>query len=89
MPRSGSSAVCCGNPCWANCDDDTKRWQVERLEEARETGAGRLVTACPKCYVHLSCAQKDYGTHKDREKIPLIDLNVLAASRIVRTGKGQ
>ena len=45
------------------------------------------MTACPKCYVHLSCAQKDYGTHKDRKKIPLIDLNVLAASRIVKRAK--
>lgn len=82
MQRSGKSSACCGNPCWANCDDDTKRWQVERLKEARETGAGTLVTACPKCYVHLSCAQKDYGTHKGRERIPLVDLHVLAASRI-------
>ena len=82
MPRSGTSSACCGNPCWANCDDDTKKWQVERLKEARDTGSGILVTACPKCYVHLSCAQKDYGTHKDREKIQLIDLHVLAASRL-------
>jgi heterodisulfide reductase subunit D len=82
MPRSGTSSACCGNPCWANCDDATKKWQVERLKEARETGAGTLVTACPKCFVHLSCAQKEYGTHKGRERIPLIDLQVLAASRL-------
>jgi heterodisulfide reductase subunit D len=89
MPRSGPSAVCCGNPCWANCDDDTKRWQVERLNEARETGADALVTACPKCFVHLSCAQKDYGTHKGRERIRLMDLHVLAASKIVVAKKVQ
>jgi Fe-S oxidoreductase len=88
MPRSGTSSACCGNPCWANCDDDTKRWQVERLREARETGAGMLVTACPKCYVHLSCAQKEYGTHKGRERIALIDLHVLAASRILKANRG-
>ena len=87
MPRSGTSSACCGNPCWANCGDDTKRWQVERLKEAMDTGAGTLVTACPKCFVHLSCAQKDYGTHKDRKKIPLIDLHVLAASRIDRASE--
>jgi heterodisulfide reductase subunit D len=87
MPRSGTSSACCGNPCWANCDDDTKRWQVDRLTEARETGAEALVTACPKCYVHLSCAQKDYGTHRDRPRIPLIDLHVLAASRLVKGDK--
>jgi Fe-S oxidoreductase len=85
MPRSGTSSACCGNPCWANCDDDTKRWQVDRLKEAIETGAGKLVTACPKCFVHLSCAQKNYGTHQGRDRIPIIDLYVLAASRIVKT----
>jgi heterodisulfide reductase subunit D len=87
MPRSGRSSACCGNPCWANCDADTKKWQVDRLREARETGAGTLVTACPKCYVHLSCAQKDYGTHKDRERIPIVDLHVLAASRLSKKDK--
>jgi Fe-S oxidoreductase len=87
MPRSGASSACCGNPCWANCDDDTKRWQVERLKEARDTGAETLVTACPKCFVHLSCAQKDYGSHKDRERIPLMDLHVLAASRLRNSDK--
>jgi heterodisulfide reductase subunit D len=86
MERSGTSSSCCGNPCWANCDDDTKKWQVDRLKEARETGAGTLVTACPKCFVHLSCAQKDQGTHRGRERIPIVDLHVLAASRIVKKG---
>ena len=84
MERSGTASSCCGNPCWANCDDDTKKWQVERLKEARRTGAGTLVTACPKCYVHLSCAQKDQGNHRERERIPIMDLHVLAASRIVK-----
>ena len=29
------------------------------LTEAKETGAQILVTACPKCQVHLTCAMKD------------------------------
>jgi Fe-S oxidoreductase len=32
---------------------------VERLNEALETGAGTLVTACPKCNIHLRCAMRD------------------------------
>jgi Fe-S oxidoreductase len=32
---------------------------VDRLREARKTGAEVLVTACPKCRIHLSCAMKD------------------------------
>jgi Fe-S oxidoreductase len=30
--------------------------QVERLQEAIQTGAQTLVTACPKCQIHLMCA---------------------------------
>ena len=30
--------------------------QLERLLEAKATGAQTLVTACPKCQIHLNCA---------------------------------
>jgi Fe-S oxidoreductase len=52
------------------------------LEEARSTGAERLVTACPKCLIHLSCAQKEMGTYVGRPRIELVDLFSLAASRL-------
>jgi Fe-S oxidoreductase len=32
---------------------------VERLREARATGAETLVTACPKCQIHFRCAMED------------------------------
>ena len=32
---------------------------MRRLAEARKTGASVLVTACPKCVIHLRCAQAD------------------------------
>lgn len=77
MPRNREMAACCGSTCFVQCDENVKRWQTHRLAEARETGAEELITACPKCMVHLSCAQKDFGTHKDRPKIKLRDLSVL------------
>lgn len=59
MRRSGPGAVCCAGGTWSHCDRFAKTIQVERLREARETGARVLVTACPKCQVHFRCAMKD------------------------------
>ncbi|MCP4246914.1 MAG: hypothetical protein GY778_07680, partial [bacterium] len=44
---------------WSNCDRFAKQIQVERLREAKATGAEVLVTACPKCQVHFKCAMND------------------------------
>jgi heterodisulfide reductase subunit D len=59
MRRSGPAAMCCAGGTWSNCDRFAKQIQVERLREARATGAEMLVTACPKCQIHFRCAMKD------------------------------
>jgi Fe-S oxidoreductase len=59
MGRSGAKAACCAGGTWSNCDRFAKQIQVERLREARATGAEVLVTACPKCQIHFQCAMKD------------------------------
>jgi Fe-S oxidoreductase len=59
MRRSGRSAACCAGGTWSNCDRFAKKIQVDRLREARATGAEVMVTACPKCQVHFRCAMKD------------------------------
>jgi Fe-S oxidoreductase len=59
MRRSGSKAACCAGGTWSNCDRFAKQIQVDRLREARATGAEILVTACPKCQIHFRCAMKD------------------------------
>ncbi len=59
MRRSRGSAACCAGGAWTSCDRHSKQLQVERLREARATGAEVLVTACPKCQIHLRCAMKD------------------------------
>jgi len=56
MERNRENAVCCGTTGWSNCSSCSKQIQVERLREAKATGAQTLVTACPKCRIHLSCA---------------------------------
>ncbi len=59
MRESGSAAVCCGNSAWTGCDAFSKALQVKRLAQARETGCDLLLTACPKCQIHLRCAMED------------------------------
>jgi Fe-S oxidoreductase len=56
MERSREAATCCGGTAWIECGTTVKCLQNERLAEASETGAERLVTACPKCDIHLRCA---------------------------------
>lgn len=56
MERSRENALCCGTSGWVNCSTGSKQIQVERLTEAVATGADYLVTACPKCQIHLTCA---------------------------------
>jgi Fe-S oxidoreductase len=59
MENSGRSAICCGNNAFINCDVFSKRVQVQRLREARATRADLLITACPKCMIHLTCTMRD------------------------------
>jgi len=59
MSRSGAAAVCCAGGTWSNCDRFAKQIQVERLREARATGAEVMATACPKCRIHFRCAMQD------------------------------
>ena len=58
MARNRAGSQCCGGGNWAHCDGATRRFQDERLAEARATGAAELVTSCPRCLIHLRCAQE-------------------------------
>jgi Fe-S oxidoreductase len=59
MRHAGVAAMCCAGGTWSHCDRFAKHIQVERLREARATGAEVLAAACPKCRIHLACAMKD------------------------------
>lgn len=59
MERSRNTSLCCGTSCWTTCGQVSKNIQVERLQQARQTGADLLVTACVKCQIHFRCAQQD------------------------------
>jgi len=81
MRRSGKGAICCAGGPWSSCDRFAKQVQVERLKEARETGADLLVTSCPKCQVHFKCAMQD-PILKDELAIELGDIAQLVADAL-------
>ncbi|MDY6918273.1 MAG: (Fe-S)-binding protein [Chloroflexota bacterium] len=58
MEQSREKALCCGSSPWAFCGVVNRQIQEQRLAQAGATGAEVLVTACPKCQIHLKCAQR-------------------------------
>jgi len=59
MQRNKENALCCGTSAWMECSSCSKAMQMDRLQEATQTGAQTLITACPKCQIHLTCAQSN------------------------------
>ena len=81
MTHNRKSSLCCGTSCWTSCGQVNKKAQVERLEEAKSTGAELLITACIKCQIHLKCAQNDPILGEDIQ-INIRDLTTLIAEQI-------
>jgi heterodisulfide reductase subunit D len=81
MERTRNTSLCCGTSCWTSCGQVSKNIQVERLREARATGAELLVTACVKCQIHFRCAQDDPAL-RDEIGIEIRDLATLVAERL-------
>jgi Fe-S oxidoreductase len=59
MEDNRERAMCCGSTAWVNCSGCSKLIQREKLRQARETGAHVMLTTCPKCQIHLTCAARD------------------------------
>ncbi|MEW6092518.1 MAG: (Fe-S)-binding protein [Chloroflexota bacterium] len=81
MERNRASSQCCGTSCWRACGQVSKGIQVERLQEAKATGAETLVTTCLKCQIHLKCAQND-PILGEKIAIEIRDLTTLVAERL-------
>jgi Fe-S oxidoreductase len=88
MARSGPRSVCCAGGPWSSCDRFAKAIQVERLREARRTGADVMITSCPKCQVHFACAMNDPNLG-EAIKIEMRDLTELVAQALEPAEGGQ
>ncbi|MFA4836260.1 MAG: (Fe-S)-binding protein [Dehalococcoidia bacterium] len=81
MSHHRSMALCCGTQSWMNCGAVNKQIQVELLREAKATGADMLLTACPKCQIHLKCAMRDEKPGQDIQ-IEIEDIARFIASAV-------
>ncbi|WP_022664471.1 (Fe-S)-binding protein [Desulfospira joergensenii] len=82
MEHNRENAVCCGTTGWMQCSSCSKAMQIQRLKEAETVGAQAIITACPKCQIHLTCARKN--TDHD---IKIIDLASFLTDHLVQ-GQG-
>lgn len=81
MQNNSNASICCGNCAWTGCDAFSKALQVKRLRQAHDTGSDLLITACPKCQIHLRCAMEDPFLEEELS-IEMMDLTGLIAKTI-------
>lgn len=74
MENNHERSLCCGANPWAYCNSVNRQVQGQRLIQAEKTNAEILVTACPKCQIHLKCAQKS-----EDSKVTQIEIQDLAS----------
>ncbi|MBN1954456.1 MAG: (Fe-S)-binding protein [Anaerolineae bacterium] len=74
MRHNREKALCCGSTGWVNCGRCAKGIQMTRLGQAQASSARRMITTCPKCRIHLTCALKDAGAEFDLKLEDLTDL---------------
>lgn len=71
MEDNRERTMCCGSTAWVNCSGCSKLIQKEKLHQARETGARVMLTTCPKCQIHLTCASRDLDAE---QAVDVVDL---------------
>jgi len=81
MAHWGRGSICCAGSTWSNCDRYAKHIQVDRLREARATGAELMATCCPKCQIHFRCAMQDPNL-KEEIEIEMRDVTELVAEAL-------
>jgi Fe-S oxidoreductase len=81
MQRNGTKGMCCGAGgarMWMEESIGTKV-NDERAVEAISTGATRVATACPFCYIMLDDGVKAAGADEDQVKVADIAIHLLDA----------
>ena len=80
-PRNGTKGMCCGAGgarMWME-EHVGKQVNVERSQELLATGASRIATACPFCYIMIDDGVKGQGVEDDQVRVADIAIHVLEA----------
>ena len=81
MQRNGTQGMCCGAGgarMWMEENTGTKV-NDERAAEAISTGASRVATACPFCYIMLDDGVKGAGYTEDQVRVADVSIHLLEA----------
>jgi Fe-S oxidoreductase len=86
--RNGTKGMCCGAGGARMWMEETIGTKVndERSQELVETGASRIATACPFCYVMMDDGVKGHGFEEQDVKVADIAMHVLEA---IEAGESQ
>jgi Fe-S oxidoreductase/nitrate reductase gamma subunit len=81
MQRNGTKGMCCGAGGARMWMEESIGVKVndERAKEAISTGASRVATACPFCYIMLDDGVKAAGKDEDEVKVADISIHLLDA----------
>jgi Fe-S oxidoreductase/nitrate reductase gamma subunit len=80
-PRNGTKGMCCGAGgarMWME-EHIGKQVNVERSQELLATGASRIATACPFCYIMIDDGVKGEGVEDDQVKVADIAIHLIDA----------
>ena len=79
--RNGTKGMCCGAGGARMWMEETtgKKVNDERSQELIATGASRIATACPFCYVMIDDGAKAAGKEDDEVKVGDISMHILEA----------
>jgi len=78
LEKNRDTATCCGVSGFMSCNSTSKVMQMEKMQDAKSTGADVLVTPCAKCRIHLDCSTRDETPiDNDLINIPIMDFTVL------------
>jgi Fe-S oxidoreductase/nitrate reductase gamma subunit len=78
MPRNGTKGMCCGAGGARMWMEETEGEKINdvRAREAIATGATRVATACPFCYIMLDDGVKANGKEEDQVKVADIAIHL-------------
>ncbi|MFC3779010.1 (Fe-S)-binding protein [Mycolicibacterium holsaticum] len=88
MPRHADRGLCCGAGgarMWME-EHIGKRVNHERVEEAMDTGASAIATACPFCRVMITDGVDDVAAAREVEKTEVLDVAQLLLDSLDKSG---